>query len=93
MEDNRSIKLSKIPLQIFIDSLIEIYNSGADFVDIVASLDDMQDKLGLYIMEDYLRPANEEAEMEWIKEEDIDENAPSITIKTLTQDDLNTLMI
>lgn len=47
------VTLRKIPLQVLIDTLVEIYEKGADYVDIVGVPDDTQDEIGLIVREEY----------------------------------------
>lgn len=47
------VTLRKIPLQVLIDTLVEIYEKGADYVDIVGIPDDTQDEIGLIVREEY----------------------------------------
>ena len=47
------VTLRKIPLKLLIDTLVEIYERGADFVDVVGVPDDMQDEIGIMVREEY----------------------------------------
>jgi hypothetical protein len=47
------VTLRKIPLKLLIDTLVEIYERGADYIDIVGVPDDMQDEIGIMIREEY----------------------------------------
>lgn len=47
------VTLRKIPLQVLIDTLVEIYEKGADYVDIVGIPDDTQDEIRLIVREEY----------------------------------------
>jgi hypothetical protein len=55
------VTLRKIPLKILIDTLVEIYEKGADYVDIVGIPDDTQDEIGIMVREEYYTndPENE----------------------------------
>ena len=44
--DKNQVRLRKIPLGTFIDALLELYNEGLDFIDIVGTNDAIQDKIG-----------------------------------------------
>jgi hypothetical protein len=69
------IRFRKIFLKDLIDSLVELYHEGADFVDIVGKQGPIQDSIGIAVMSDYMAPAEEM--------EDPQEN------KKLTEDDIN----
>jgi len=47
------ILIRKIALHNFITSLIEIYDDGADFIDIMGTTDPNQDEIGLMVREEY----------------------------------------
>lgn len=47
------VTLRKIPLKLLIDTLVEIYEKGADFVDVVGVPDDTQDEIGIMVREEY----------------------------------------
>lgn len=54
MENNgKEVRLSRIPLKLFIDALTEVYNTGADFVDLVGQADMDQDSVGIIVKETY----------------------------------------
>jgi hypothetical protein len=55
MENNKTT-LRKIPLDVFLDALENLYNMGVDFVDITGTNDEVQDVIGLSFTEDYLAP-------------------------------------
>lgn len=52
MKKNEFI-LRKIPLESFIQMLINAYDDGADFFDLVGEQDDKQDSIGICIRESY----------------------------------------
>lgn len=56
MENNNKVVLRKIPLEIFIDVLLEIYEQGVDFVDIIGVPDEIQDTIGVTFSQDYISP-------------------------------------
>ena len=47
------VTLRKIPIRILIDTLVEIYEKGADYVDIVGIPDDTRDEIGIVVREEY----------------------------------------
>jgi hypothetical protein len=58
MENNeqKKVVLRKIPLEIFLDVLMEIYEQGVDYVDIVGIPDEIQDTIGVMFSQDYISP-------------------------------------
>ena len=74
MEENNKKKeviLRKIALQKFIETLVNVYNSGADYVDIIGTPDENQDTIGIVVHEDYL--SKDDMMIEFIADEDEDE--------------------
>ena len=56
MEENNKKKeviIRKIALQNFIEKLVSVYNSGADYVDIIGTPDENQDTIGIVVHEEY----------------------------------------
>ena len=54
MEQNNKVVLRKIPLEIFIDVLMDIYEQGVDFVDIVGINNEIQDEIGVMFTKEYV---------------------------------------
>ena len=54
MKDKNQIRLHKIPLGPFLDALLELYNEGLDYVDLVATPDEQQDTIGIMFTQDYM---------------------------------------
>jgi hypothetical protein len=52
-------RLSKIYLRDFVDTLLDIYNSGADYIDIVGQIDDNQDIVSIEVKSDYISEREE----------------------------------
>ena len=85
MENKDQVRLKKIPLGIFIQSLMDIYNTGVDYVDILGVPGEEQDTIGIAFCDDYLSKESEEDEtFEDLKEE--------IKNNNLSDDDLNQLI-
>jgi hypothetical protein len=75
--------LRKVALKAFIDTLVNVYNSGADYVDIVGSNDEQQDTIGIIVTDEYMAdPDDMELEIEDDEEE-----------KKLSDDDIDQLII
>jgi len=80
-------KLNKIPLSDLIDQLIELYDSGANFVDIVGHNGENKDTIGILVRNEYVT-YNRHPEDRYKgtdPEEDIQE-------RPLTDEDLNQLL-
>lgn len=99
MEENNKKKeviLRKIALQPFIQTLVDVYNSGADYVDIVGTPDENQDTIGIVVHEEYL--SKEEGSIELIPDEEEEEEPftkidPSTgNIIPLSDEDINDLI-
>jgi hypothetical protein len=81
MENNgKEVRLSRIPLKLFIEALKEVYDTGADFVDLVGQADVDQDSVGIIVKESYYN---------YFQEDDNDDEHED---RELTDDDLNQLI-
>jgi len=78
------MRFRKISLQVLIDTLTHIWDSGADYVDIIGIQNDEQDVINIVVQEDYMSDDIEEYE-----EGDNDEN-PSLP--PLSDEDINNLI-
>jgi hypothetical protein len=86
--ENNTVTIQKIPLNNFIDVLIDLYNRGVDFIDIVGTQGEDKDYMGITFSNDYM------------SEEAIDnfENDPMIITKEditnhkLSEKDINDLI-
>lgn len=85
MENKDQVRLKKIPLGVFIQALMDIYNTGVDYVDIIGVPGEEQDTIGIAFCDEYLS-----------KEEDTEETDENIEEKikniNLSDDDLNQLL-
>lgn len=86
MENKDQVRLKKIPLGVFIQALMDIYNTGVDYVDIIGVPGEEQDTIGIAFCDEYLSKEEEEAEE---KDENIEEKIKNIN---LSDDDLNQLL-
>jgi hypothetical protein len=84
-KNKKEIILRKIALQKFIETLVNIYNSGADYVDIIGTPDENQDIISIVVHEEYL--SKDEDEIEFIDEEEEEPNN-----KPLSDEDINELI-
>lgn len=75
-----TFKIQKMPLEDLLSILIELYESGVDYVDLTAdNSDPQQDKLIIQAQEEYINP------------DFADDFKPAI-IEKLTDDDINKLL-
>lgn len=56
----KKIKLTKIPLEAFINALEQVWESGANFIDIIAIPDVQQDVIGIAVRDEYMEVLEEE---------------------------------
>jgi len=89
MAKKKELRLRKIPLEMFLDALDELYAMGVEYIDIVGTLGEEQDTIGLMYCREYM---NKEFLEEFDK--DADEFIQEQMIKkdiNLSDDDLNQL--
>lgn len=89
MAKKKELRLKKIPLELFLDALDELYAMGVEYVDIVGTLGEEQDTIGLMYCKEYMNK-------EFIDQfdENIDKFIEEEMIKKdikLSDDDLNQL--
>jgi hypothetical protein len=89
MAKKKELRLKKIPLELFLDALDELYAMGVEYVDIVGTLGEEQDTIGLMYCKEYMN-------QEFIDQfdENIDKFIEEEMIKKdikLSDDDLNQL--
>lgn len=51
---NREVKIQKIPLDKLIDTLVDLYNRGIDYVDIAGVPGDEFDRMAIAFTKDYM---------------------------------------
>jgi len=97
--ENKQVVLRKIALQPFIETLVNVYNSGADYIDLVGTPEETQDIISIVVHQDYISEAEEgEESFELVIEEDDEEeeeeesDKESPTKPTLSDDDINELI-
>jgi hypothetical protein len=54
MAKKKEVRLNKIPLGTFLDALLELYNEGLDYIDIVGVPDENQDTVGIVFTKEYM---------------------------------------
>jgi hypothetical protein len=84
--ENREVKIQKIPLDRLIETLVDLYNKGIDYVDIAGMPGIDQDRMAIVFTKDYM---TEEGKKNFGEEDELDlEIGPS----KLTDDDINQLI-
>lgn len=83
MRDNGELRFRKISLRLLLDTLTHIWNSGADYVDIIGIRGDEQDVINIVVQEDYM--TDEELE-EYDEDDENEDDDP------LSDEDINNLI-
>lgn len=81
---DKQVRLKKIPLGVFIQALMDIYNMGIDYADLIGVPGEEQDTIGIAFSEDYMSDKMDEETFEELKEK--------INNIKLSDDDLNQLL-
>ena len=82
---NEEVVLKKIPLEILMETLVDLYKRGVEYIDIVGVSGEIQDTLGVYFTDEYMRKnVNFNDIEEYIKQ--------TININLSDKDDLNQLI-
>lgn len=85
--ENKEVKIQKIPLDTLIETLVNLYNQGIDYIDISGKPGTEFDSMAILFTEDYM---TEEGKKNFA-EEDIDFSL-EIEPDKLTDDDINQLI-
>jgi len=56
MEKNNTLTIKKVQLNHFIETLVDLYDKGVDFIDIIGTIDDRQDSIGISFCKEYMNP-------------------------------------
>jgi hypothetical protein len=96
MENNNiDVSLNKIPLKVLLDALEELYEMGADYIDIIGINNIEQDTIAIAVKQEYMCPEYEEWEEDGDEYEEYEEEEKppikKINIK-LSDEDLNQLL-
>lgn len=89
MENRDDISIRKIPIQSLINVLIELYNRGVDYVDIVGAQGEEQDTMAITFTKDYMSEEGKENFKDIEEDEEID--LGNLNDK-LSDEDLNALI-
>ena len=66
--EKKKITLQKIPIKNLLDILNEIYDDGADFIDISGIPNEEQDVISIFVREEYMNEYDEDEEYEEYEE-------------------------
>ena len=82
--ENNQFKISKVHIDSFIDALVDLYNKGVDYIDIIGTQNEIQDSIGLSFCKEYMAED---------MQDEFDNFPTDILIeKKLSNDDLNQLI-
>ena len=90
-KDNE-VRLRKIPLGNFLDALLELYNEGLDYIDLIGTTDDVQDTIGIMFTEEYM---SEEMRKRMFTDDELSERLDKKIKKDIdlsSDDDLNQII-
>jgi len=89
----RAFKVEKLPLDTLINLLIELYESGIDYVDLSAdNTDPEQDKLIIQTKDAYINPNFGNTSVDEDRVDEFPKRPPTIETKKLTDDDIEKLL-
>ena len=58
--ENREVKIERIPLDKLIDTLVDLYNKGIDYIDVVGVPGVEFDRMGIAFTKDYMTDQGKE---------------------------------
>ena len=80
MANDKELKFQKIPLKMFIETLMHLHESGVKYIDLVGVPDEEEDLIGIHVQDDYYEYDEDDED-----NDDDDQNG-------LSEEDLNTLI-
>ena len=83
-----NLRIRKVAVNAFVDILVDLYNKGVDYVDIIGILDDVQESVAISFSTEYMAK-DMESNFDEIATKEIETD--EINIK-LSDDDLNQLI-
>jgi len=91
--NDKHVTIKKVHLDSLIDILVDLYDRGVDYVDIIGVNDKVQDSIGISFSKDYMNTELRENfdKIPTTNKNQIKENKTKINIK-LSDDDLNQLL-
>ncbi len=91
MAKKKEVRLKKIPLEILLDVLTNLFDMGVDYIDIVGIANEVQDTISIVYSKEYMSKDLSEAMDEMIDEMLKDDEEQKTNIK-LSDDDLNQMI-
>lgn len=91
MENNKEVVLRKIPLKLIIEILTDLWDRGADYVDIIGIPNEVQDNIAIAALDEYFTKGDDdESRVKDVYEIDFEEDFEEDT--SLNDEDLNELI-
>jgi len=90
--ENKHLVIRKIPLKIFINVLTNIWNNGADFIDISGNPDSVEDIVNIMVPEEYFSNEEEEEEENGQQQHIVETKRLDDDDDDMNEDYLNTLI-
>ena len=91
--DKNQVRLKKIPIAVFLKALMDIYESGVDYVDIIGVPGEEQDTIGIAFSDDYMSKAeSEDDDINNENDSNIEQLEEEIKNIKLSDEDLNQLL-
>lgn len=63
----------KLPLDAFIKTLVDLYEKGVDYVDLVGESDSIQDFIEIHFCDEYMAPTVESPKKDSLSDEDLNQ--------------------
>lgn len=89
MKKNKQVKIRKVHLDTLMEVLADLYDKGVDYVDIIGTIDEVQDSIGISFCSDYMNKDMKE-NFDDISTQEIDNNEEPNS--SLDEDNLNQLI-
>ena len=91
--DKNQVRLKKIPIAVFLKALMDIYESGVDYVDIIGVPGEEQDTIGIAFSDDYMsKETSEDDDINNENDSNIEQLEEEIKNIKLSDEDLNQLL-
>lgn len=83
--ENREIRIQKIPLDRLIDTLVDLYNQGVNYVDIAGVPGEEFDRMAIVFTKDYMTEEGAKTIEHFEETLDIELKEPKLTDEDLNQ--------
>lgn len=84
--------ITKIPLEAFIETLVDLYQKGAEYVDLRVVPEEGQDIIQILVRKEYVEDENNRFPPEDSTMIDLEDTTEALTITPLNNDTLNQLI-